>query len=305
MSYTLIKDHTKVNFNYGNTGRKYIVIHYTGNTSDTAQANAVYFRDVYRDASAHFFVDESTVYEVVDPDNTAWAVGVDYGGRLFDACKNGNSISIEMCSTDGRISEQTFLNTVALTKKLMKHYSIPASHVVRHYDVCNKLCPGWDGWVGGDISLWTRFKAEISHNYTKVKTSAEAGGYARAEHDPVAGSVQRKLVIPKGKVVQWISDDGYGWSLVRYKGVRVWVVNSRLKKSSLSKYPTVLLPKGSTVFRLNKSKTALEARTVIKKEKRFTVLCTITHGKYKGQLYLRRNGRYYYSPTQSTNFEFK
>lgn len=62
MSYTLIKDHTRVNYSSGNSGRKYIVIHYTGNTTDTAKANANYFRSVNRGASAHYFVDATTVY---------------------------------------------------------------------------------------------------------------------------------------------------------------------------------------------------------------------------------------------------
>lgn len=292
MSYKLIKDHTLVNYNEGNTGREYIVIHYTGNQTDTAAANANYFRDVDRQASAHFFVDDSSVVEVVDPENTAWAVGVDYGGELFGKCNNFNSISIEMCSTDGKISEQTFNNTVTLTKKLMKKYGIPANRVVRHFDVCNKLCPGWTGWTGDNISEWERFKNELEAEKVKIKKSA--GGYARAEYDPVAGSVQRKFIIPKGETVRWLSDDGFGWSLVKYKGVKVWVVNTKLSKSGLSKYLTVRLPEGTEIRRLNKTKTDFDKYITLKKDRKFTVLCEITEGPYKGELYLKRLGKYYY-----------
>ena len=95
MSYVLYKDHTK--------GRKYIVIHYTGNSTDSAKGNANYFKSINRGASAHYFVDASSVYEVVDPTNTAWAVGVKYGAAPYwGKCTNGNSISIEMCSTAAR-----------------------------------------------------------------------------------------------------------------------------------------------------------------------------------------------------------
>ena len=161
MSYSLIKDHTTINYTKGNSGRKYIVLHYTGNSTDTARANTNYFRNTYRGASAHYFVDASTVYEVVDPDNTAWAVGRNFGGDLFGKCTNGNSISIEMCSTSGKISSGTFDNAVALTKYLMARYNIPADNVVRHYDVCAKHCPGWPGWLPNDQSIWKKFKAAV------------------------------------------------------------------------------------------------------------------------------------------------
>lgn len=163
MSYTMHIDHTRVNYSHGNAGRKYIVIHYTGNPTDSAAGNANYFRSVDRGASAHYFVDTANVYEVVNPDDTAWAVGVNYGhGNLFGICTNANSINIEMCSINRTIPQATIDNTIALVKTLMKRYGIPASHVVRHWDVCSKRCPGWAGWLPGDEHIWNAFKAELT-----------------------------------------------------------------------------------------------------------------------------------------------
>ena len=171
MSYTLYKNHTTVNYSKGNSGRKYIVIHYTGNTTDTAKANANYFKSTNRGASAHYFVDATTVYEVVDPSNTAWAVGRNFGSNnLFGKCTNYNSISIEMCSTSGKISDATFNNTVQLTKKLMKTYGISASNVVRHYDVCSKRCPGWLGWIPSNETIWKKFKSLLTGTTTASTT---------------------------------------------------------------------------------------------------------------------------------------
>ena len=57
---------TKVNFNKGNNRKiEYIVIHYTGNNGDTSYNNAMYFKDINRNASAHYFVDENEIYQVV------------------------------------------------------------------------------------------------------------------------------------------------------------------------------------------------------------------------------------------------
>lgn len=164
MAYKLIQNFTKVNFTKGNSGRKYIVIHYTGNKTDKATSNGNYFKNANRGASAHYFVDDTTVVQVVSENDTAWAVGRNYGSNnLFGKCTNRNSISIEMCSTNGRISNATYQNTVALVKSLMKKYNIDAAHVVRHWDVCSKSCPGWTGWGanGTNASIWNQFKKDI------------------------------------------------------------------------------------------------------------------------------------------------
>lgn len=164
---------------------KYIVYHYTGNETDTAKANANYFATSNkRKAGAHYFVDTgSTIYQSIPDTKVAYAVGVNYGGRLFGTVTNANSISIEMCSQNGAIPEATIKNAVKLGKLLMKKYGINISHVVRHYDVCAKECPGWYGWYGGNSKKWEALKAALQENdefpaktiaNVKVHTSAKA-----------------------------------------------------------------------------------------------------------------------------------
>lgn len=138
---------------------QYIVIHYTGNVTDTAINNAKYFQQS-RGASAHYFVDKTSIWQVVDDKDEAWAVGRNYGtNNLFGVVNNNNSISIEMCSDNFEIADSTFYNTLWLTKELMKMYDIPSENVHTHYEVCSKNCPGWSGWgaVNGDYN-WKRFK---------------------------------------------------------------------------------------------------------------------------------------------------
>ena len=163
MGYKLYKKLTKVNYTHmSNKKNEYIVIHYTGNATDTALANARYFETVNRGASANYFVDQTSVYQCVLDSDKAWHVGVNYGNHtLFGKCTNSNSIGIEMCSNNKKIAADTYKNTVTLTKKLMKKYNIPASRVVRHYDVCNKVCPGWSGWTSKNDKIWKKFKKDI------------------------------------------------------------------------------------------------------------------------------------------------
>lgn len=142
---------------------KYIVMHYTGNQTDTAKANANYFATGDRGASAHYFVDSSSIYQSVEDSNAAWHCGKNYGsGNLFGQCTNKNSIGIEMCSSHGVITTATINNAVLLVKYLMERYNVPADHVVRHWDVCTKRCPGWSGWLPPDESKWIHFKSLLN-----------------------------------------------------------------------------------------------------------------------------------------------
>lgn len=290
MSYKLKKLHTKCNYESGNNGRKYIVIHYTGNSTDTAKANANYFYNANRGASAHYFVDDNNVYEVVSPNNTSWAVGVNYGhNNLFGKCTNYNSISIEMCSVNRKISDKTFANTVALARKLMNTYNIPIGRVVRHYDVCSKICPGWSGWVGDNETIWKKFKNKLKYNHCVV--TKESTLRQKAYVDVICNTSKSVATVKKGTKVQLVKDLGNGWSQVKYGNKSGYIVNSHLDDKSLSKYNKITLPKGKTYSRVNKGKNQYTKK--LDKAREFTVIAVISSGKYKGYKYLYRNFKYY------------
>lgn len=175
MSYTLYTNIKAKSVSYGSTRTaasiKYIVIHYTGNKTDKAKSNATYYRDTNkRAAGAHYFVDETSVYQSIDDLRIAWSVGGSKlstcaktgGGTMHGKVTNANSISIELCSANGAISAETINNAVTLTKSLMTKYKISASNVYRHFDVTGKLCPGWSGWYGSGSSKWLAFKSQLS-----------------------------------------------------------------------------------------------------------------------------------------------
>lgn len=176
--YSLTQNLTTVNYTKGTGVKKEnIVVHYTGNNTDTAKANANYFKSVNRGASAHYFVDETTVVQVVNDEDISWAVGKNYGSNnLFGVVTNANSINIEMCSVNGKIADGTFANTVTLVKSLMKKHGISANKVYRHYDICSKTCPGWTGWgtkKGDKGELWANFKNQLSEQEGKVMAEVQ------------------------------------------------------------------------------------------------------------------------------------
>lgn len=148
----------------------YVVIHYTGNNTDSARNNAKYFKNGKRYASAHYFVDPTEIVQIVRDSDASWGVGKKYGdARLWSKCTNANSINVEMCSTNGKIDDATMKNTAELVRSLMEKYNIPIQNVVRHYDVCAKRCPGWDGWLPNNESEWNRLLAMIQNTEPVVE----------------------------------------------------------------------------------------------------------------------------------------
>ncbi len=168
--------------NYGSSriasSIKYLIYHYTANKTDKAKSNANYFKNNVVKASAHYFVDENEIYQSVEDLKIAYAVGgskwsdcgTTGGGSMYGKITNTNSISIEMCSTNGEITEATVQNAIALGKELMKKYNIPITNVYRHFDCNGKHCPGWEGWYGKNSSKWIAFKSRLSTTSSATST---------------------------------------------------------------------------------------------------------------------------------------
>ncbi|WP_154840032.1 peptidoglycan recognition protein family protein [Clostridium paraputrificum] len=154
---------------YNNSSRggqriKYLIFHYTGNKGDTAENNAEHFNKGDKGASAHYFVSDKEIYQVVEDDRAAWAVG-DGNGKY--GITNSNSINVEMCCwIDGTVSEKTEKNAIELGKYLMKKHGISINNVVRHYDASRKVCPNWSS---NNWSRWTKFKNKLVDNFEESK----------------------------------------------------------------------------------------------------------------------------------------
>ena len=151
--------------NYGGLrGQKveYIVIHYTAGRGDTARNNGEYFRNNKVGASAHWFVDEQEAVLSVEEHFVAWHCG----GAAYKhpACRNGNSVGVELCSEMDEkgqyyFNEATVANAKELVRYLMEKYNVPVERVIRHYDVTGKICPA--PFVGAGKDAWDEFKGGL------------------------------------------------------------------------------------------------------------------------------------------------
>lgn len=139
----------------------YIVVHYTAGLNDTAEDNGICFSRMDAQASAHYFVDENEIVRSVPDDVVAWHCGASH--YYHPACRNSNSIGVEICSKykDGEYYFDTVAvdNAAVLVYELMEKYQVPLQNVLRHYDVTRKMCPA--PFVGEGSGLWTMFKERV------------------------------------------------------------------------------------------------------------------------------------------------
>lgn len=244
---------------YYNRPLKYIVIHYTaGTTSRTGIAynTAVMFSNPSIYASADFIVDDTTIVQF-NPDinnRYCWHCGdsknYNKGGSYYGACQNYNSIGIEVCSSN-RTGQMTAANdnnyyfteavvnkALELTKYLMKTYNIPASNVIRHYDVTGKYCPGIIGWNedSGNASSWKSFKLRLT-NSTDTKNTEKTTNNAGSDN---FYRVRKAWSDSKSQIGAYksldsaksVADKNKGYSVFDSKGNVIYPKSSNTKSSN-------------------------------------------------------------------------
>lgn len=167
---------TPYNFTFmSNKNISYIVIHYVGAVS-TAKNNVDYYAREKLQASAHYFVDEISIWQSVEDKDRAWHCGGGLQGsnghKFHGICTNSNSIGIEMCCKKDKngnwyFEPETVKNTIDLVKMLMAKHNIPIDRVIRHFDVTGKNCPA--PYV--NESKWQEFKSRILTNEGDLEVS--------------------------------------------------------------------------------------------------------------------------------------
>lgn len=182
---------------------KYIVVHYVGAGSShagNAKNNCIYFSRGDRQASAHYFIDDSGIWEYADPKTWyTWHCGDGHGKY---GITNANSIGIEVCMNgDNPFTEKEKAYLKELVLSLMEKYNVPAKNVVRHYDASRKMCPYY---YAKRVDKWEELKAYITGGKVadKLKTLVKKGQKglcdiigAKMTPDGIRGQITRKYGI--------------------------------------------------------------------------------------------------------------
>ncbi len=159
----------QINYNYNKNltiKPKYIVIHETANTGIGADADAHYRywnRGPEAQASTHFVVDNTQIYQMLELNQSAWHVG---DNKNHSDITNVNSIGIEVAvNADGnfQVARQ---NAIDLTINIMKALGMDISQLKRHYDASGKYCPTN---MLQEPELWNDFVNQVSNGLASKK----------------------------------------------------------------------------------------------------------------------------------------
>ena len=186
---------------------EYIVIHYVGAVS-SAKNNVDYFYDKDRQSSAHYFVDEKSIWQCVEDTNIAWHCGG--AKKYFSNCRNSNSIGIELCCKKDKsgkwyFEDKTLENATELVRSLMNKYNVKFENIIRHYDVTHKVCP--KPFVD-DAKYWNKFKEgikmqDITDPGEALEYLIEKGRITSGEYWKNALSIVKNL---DSLLVKWAND---------------------------------------------------------------------------------------------------
>ena len=172
---------TKSRFGYrGRNQIAWIIVHYTGDrySQGRAKKTADAMQTWKRTVSTHYLVGDDGIFQTVKDRHCAWhcpyektnkcaacnsnALGVD----LVEHKRNTKSGSVK--DRDWYFTDKVIQDGARLVAMLADKYSIPQSHIVRHFDVTGKWCPrpfvGKDtNEITGDIHEigWIMFKERV------------------------------------------------------------------------------------------------------------------------------------------------
>lgn len=143
----------------------WIVVHESGmprEGQDAVLLAEVQVRNAYstgRQASWHYQVDETGVYQSFDDSIVCWHAG---DGTYKLGGGNNNGIGIEMCINSDGNYEASMRMDAKLIAHLLHKYNLTLENVKRHYDFDGKQCPFYMIETG----RWTEFLEYVNREYT-------------------------------------------------------------------------------------------------------------------------------------------
>jgi N-acetylmuramoyl-L-alanine amidase len=105
-------------------GPRFGVAHDTGNPGSTAKNNRAYFQNQQPSASAHTFIDDKEILEIIPLWEKAWHVQYQkpYDNRIFVKDANDAAIGIELCWGSGINFDEAYKRYVWYSAHLCKQF---------------------------------------------------------------------------------------------------------------------------------------------------------------------------------------
>jgi N-acetylmuramoyl-L-alanine amidase len=212
------KARSKAKLNGGKPG--FFVAHETANNSADADAHYRYFQGITISASAHTFIDDGKILEIIPLDEKAWHVQYQQDKKTLGlGAANDNAIGTELCRT-GNFSK-AYDRFVWYHAYLCKKYGKqPKKHITAHKfeDPARRSDP--QSWLEPNGVSWSKFLSDVQNYFdnwggdatVKVETKATTTKTAPSTSDDILEKGD------KGAAVTELQKDiiAKGFSLPKY-----------------------------------------------------------------------------------------
>jgi N-acetylmuramoyl-L-alanine amidase len=160
-----------------NYGIRFIVSHDTGNAGSTAHGNRSYFNNSQPLASAHTFIDDKYILEIVPLWEKAWHVMYDKptDNRMFGDDANDVAIGVELCWGGDIDFNKAYQRYVWYHAYLCDKYNLdPRKHIVSHKtldpqrktdpeNALNRYGVTWNGFIDDVVNELHKESVSVSN----------------------------------------------------------------------------------------------------------------------------------------------
>src|SRR5690625_2695608 len=170
----LVKNKYKVERNYITNTKarskqrnnvKFLVSHETANNNAGADNHFQYFNNITFQASAHTFIDDKKILEIIPLNEKAWHVQYNQDKRVLGlGYANDNAIGIELCRPGN--FKQAYDRYVWYHAYLCKKFGLqPKKHIIQHskLDPARRSDP--ESWLNPNGVTWNKFIKDVQKYY--------------------------------------------------------------------------------------------------------------------------------------------
>lgn len=147
---------------------RFLVAHETANNSANADAHFNYFNNNQPNASAHTFIDDCKVLEIVPLWEKAWHVHYDkpVDNKLFGDDANDCAIGVELCRTGD--FAKAYDRYVWYFAYLCKKFALdPRKHIVSHKTLDPQRRSDPESWLNPNGVTWANFINHVADYYAR------------------------------------------------------------------------------------------------------------------------------------------
>ncbi|EDL65233.1 N-acetylmuramoyl-L-alanine amidase, family 2 [Bacillus sp. SG-1] len=179
MKYKITRDYIDLgNSRSGETlgDVQFIVSHDTGNPGSTAYGNRNYFANSDPAASAHTFIDDQYILEIIPLSEKAWHVRYNTGtdNRLFGADANDHAIGVELCWGGNINFTQAYDRYVWYHAYLIDKYGVnPREDIVAHSTLDPSRRTDPQNALNRYGISWEEFLEDVNNAYRTYFTNEE------------------------------------------------------------------------------------------------------------------------------------